>query len=271
MLSAKELTARLEGTGARVLNMRGPGDSLMLLLVMDLTGDLTLADMAKQALMDEVRQLPAQTLVGLLRAQDGLKVLMDPTADRTVITEAIRTLSISGKAGFLTTVETAGRLADSILGKTGVRIAILYVTDSDVRNYREDFTNPVINSSDVHDLSRAFPETLVQERISSIESALARQQAPVFLVHLNYRDDRLNQAYQNGLKRLADATAGSSAFCRSSPDIPAAIKKAFSLIESHYSVTLAVPDRTPRSLSIQLKAGDGQLLNYRTRFVFQER
>ena len=73
---------------------------------------------------------------------------------------------MSGKAGLLTTVDVIGRIADSMLKKSPVRVAILYITDGDVRNYREDFTNPVINSSDFNDMSRRFPETLVQEKIA---------------------------------------------------------------------------------------------------------
>ena len=49
--------------------------------------------------------------------------------------------------------------------KTYVRSAVLYITDSNIYNYREDYTNPVINYSDRGDLSRRFPEGLVREQV----------------------------------------------------------------------------------------------------------
>ena len=40
--------------------------------------------------------------------------------------------------------------------KSPVRVSVLYITDRNIYNYREDYTNPVINGSDPHDLSRVF-------------------------------------------------------------------------------------------------------------------
>ncbi len=239
-LNARDLRATLDGSDARVLGIRGPDDDLMLLIVLDLAGDPSFVEPAREALVSEIRKLPPRTVVGLLRAQDGLRVVANPTADHESLAQAIGALPVSGKAGLLDTIEAAGRIADSILAKTTVRVALLYISDSDVANYLEDFTNPVINSSDSHDLSRRFPETLVQEKISQIESALAGQQTPIFLVHLSDRTDRINDAYQNGLKQLAETTGGTATLCRSSGEVPAAIEKLFSLIGAHYSVTLAL-------------------------------
>lgn len=270
-LTPKDLTATLQGSSARVLSVSRPGDDLILLLVLDLTDNMTLADLAKEALLAEIQQLPDSVYIGLLRDQDGLKVLLDPTKDRTGTAEAIRALPVSGKAGLLDTVEMMEGIGDSILTKTAVRLAVLYVTDSAVQNYREDFTNPVINASDAHDLSRRFPEQLVQERIARLQANLARRQAPLFIVHLIYRSDRLNEAYQSGLKQLAETTAGTSIFCRSNAEIPEAIKKTIETISSHYSVTLELPNSSSKSFEVQLaltgaESGD-RSLSYRTRFV----
>src|SRR5205085_12277780 len=103
------------------------------------------------------QQLPDNVHITILRAQDGLRVAIDPTADREALENALTDLPINGKSGLLDTIEAAAQLADSVAAKSNVRVAILYVSDSDVRNYREDFTNPVINSSDSRDLSRRFP------------------------------------------------------------------------------------------------------------------
>jgi hypothetical protein len=271
-LRVEDLSARIDEAAASVLRVQGPDDDLMLLIVLDLVGDPSSVEPAKTALLEEIRRMPPRTVVGLLRAQDSLTVLADPTTDRDQLEQAITALPVSGKAGLLNTIEAAGHIADSILCKTTVRVALLYITDSEVANYREDFTNPVINSSDSHDLSRKFPEALVQEKIANLDRALEGQQTPLFLVHLNYRTDRINDAYQNGLKQLAETTAGTAAFCRSSAEIPQAIEKAISLIGAHYSVTLALPVRAGKTVHIELDAEGGiRTLNYRTHFFVRSR
>jgi hypothetical protein len=264
--------ATLDGSEARVRGIKGPDDDLMLLIVLDLAGDPSSVEPAKEALLNEIRKLPPRTVVGLMRAQDGLRVVANPTADHESLAQAISSLPVSGKAGLLDTMEAAGRIADSILSKTTVRVALLYISDSDVANYREDFTNPVINSSDSHDLSRRFPETLVQEKVSQVDSVLAGQQAPIFLVHLSYRTDRINDAYQNGLKQLAETTGGTANLCRWSGEVPAAIEKSFSLIGAHYSVTLALPEHVGKTVQVSIDMEDsGHNLNYRTRFFLLSR
>jgi hypothetical protein len=273
-LGPKDLNARLQGEPAKVLAVSRPGDDLMVLVVFDLTEHLELADKAKDALVEQIEQLPERSYVGLLRSQDGLKVLLDPTRDRAALAAAIRNVPVSGKAGLLESVETMETIADSILSKASIRVAVFYVTDSDVGNYREDFTNPVINWSDSHDLSRRFPEQLIQEKIAKMEARLAGSQAPLFIVHLNYRSDRLNEAYQNGLKRLAEVTGGSAVFCRSIAEIPDSIGKTLATIDSHYSVSLEAPERAGKSVEVQLELaksgnGNGRNLTYRTRFVFK--
>jgi len=266
-LGLRNVAAMLDGSPARVVSLRGPGDDLLLILVLDLVGDLALVDPAKEALAAQIERLPDRTYTGLLRAQDGLKVITDPTRDRSSVAQAVRELPVSGKAGLLETVETALGIADAVLARSLVRVAVFYVTDSDVYNYREDYTNPVINSSDYHDLSRRFPEGLIQEKITKLEARVRAHQAPLFIVHLNYRSDRLNEAYQNGLKQLAEATGGSSAFCRSLPDIPASITAMFESIGAHYSIGIELPARVRQAVDVQLSlAGvEGRALNHRAR------
>jgi len=265
-LSAKDFHATIDGADARILAVRCPDDDLIILLVLDLSsGDLTLVDPAKETLVGELRKLPAKTYVGLLRAQDGLQVLLDPALDRDAITGVIGLQTLSGKTGLLATVESIESIADSMLKKSAVRVAILYVTDGDVRNYREDFTNPVINDSDSHDLSRRFPETLVREKIAKLDALLAAQLAPLFIVDLNQHTDRLNEAYHNGLKQLAETTGGAAFFSRSTTEIPEAVRKSLEVVTSHYSLTLALPERVPARLQIKLTMPDGDgSLSYRT-------
>ncbi|MEX2264272.1 MAG: hypothetical protein WD696_20125 [Bryobacteraceae bacterium] len=269
-LKMDSMQARATNTDARVVALNGPGEDLMLLIVLDMVDDLALIEPAREALVKAVEEAGPRTHIGVLRAQDGLKVLADPARDRAPAIAAIRAFPVSGKAGLIDTVETATHLADAILAKSSVRVAVLYVTDSDVRNYREDFTNPVINSSDSHDLSRRFPEGLVQEKFSKLEVQMAARQAPLFLVHLNYRSDRLNEAYQNGLKQLASNAAGAAIFCRTPADIPQAVAQIVDQIAAHYSVTLELPGSAGKSVEVALESS-GLSLSHRTRFVLKER
>jgi len=269
-LTGRELVARLNGAPARVLRMQGPGDDLLLLLVLDLVEDLAPIDLARKAMISAARKLPPNTFVGLLRAQDGLRVLLDPSPDRDAFADAVNALPVSGRAGLLDTAETASTLADSILGKASVRVAICYVTDSNIYNYREDFTNPSINPSDYRDLSRRFNEGLVRERISRLLAKLAAHRAPLFVVHLDYRTDRLNEAYQSGLLQIATATGGNAVFCRSNVEIPSAVEKMIETVASHYSVELALPEQAGPVLLVSLEC-ENLPLSYRTRFQLKER
>jgi len=272
-VSRADFHATIDGAESRVLGLQCPDSELILLLVLDLSsGDLTIIDPARQTLVEEIHKLPPKTYVGLLRAQDGLLVLNDPTTDREAIAGQIQLQTPTGKTGLLATVDRIGRIADSMLKKSAVRTAVLYVTDGDVRNYREDFTNPVINSSDSHDLSRRFPETLVQEKIAELDGILAAQQAPLLIVDLNQRTDRLNQAYNNGLKQLAEATGGPAFFSRSTTDIPDAIRQGLQTVQSHYSLTLSVPEHVGRRLQIRISTPENNhTLNYRTHLALPRR
>jgi hypothetical protein len=236
----------------------------MVLVIIDLVDDLSRINLARDAMVAALAEMPANAHIGLLRAQDGLRVLQDPTTDHESLIEAIQNMTVQGTPGLLETIETASELADSILAKAPVRMAICYVTDSDIRRYREDFTNPVINQSDRRDLSRRFPEGLVRERISKIEQQLSSSQVPVFVVHLEHTVDRLNEAYQSGLMQLATTTGGTAVFCRSNAEIATAIDETFRRMASHYSLDLAISSADSDSVEVSLKSSRGDL-RYRGR------
>ncbi len=268
-ITAKELTAKVASQAARVVSVRGPQDGMVLLLVLDLAGDPTAAETAKKALSTSLNELPSNCYVALLRAQDGLRVMVDPTPDRAAVQSAIQALPVSGKAGLLDTVETAARIADALMYKTAVRAAVFYVTDSSIYNYQDDYTNPVINSSDYRDMSRVFPEGLVKDKIAKLALNLSTFSAPLFLVHLSYQSDRLNEAYQSGLMSLAAESGGASAFCRSISDIPASIEKTMRTIVSSYAAEIELPRRGLKNVQVALE-GEARL-NYRSRFVLKEK
>ncbi|MEO7653001.1 MAG: hypothetical protein ABIZ80_21275, partial [Bryobacteraceae bacterium] len=64
----KAFSARLNGKPARILDVKRPGDDLLLLVVLDLTGDLALVQTAKDALAEELKRLDKRTRVALMRA-----------------------------------------------------------------------------------------------------------------------------------------------------------------------------------------------------------
>lgn len=248
------------------MRTRPPGDPLLILLVMDVTGDLALVDPAREAAVTAIDALPETAWVGLLRAQDGLAAVVDPTADRTKVKEGIRGLQVTGRAGLLESIEPVRDLAGRMILKSPVRLAVLYLTDSNIYNYREDYTNPVINYSDTRDLSRRFPEALIREKTSKLTLQLTASQAPVFIVHLAFLRDRMNEAYQTGLTKMAEASGGDAAFCRSVAEVPPVIASAFDKITSHWAVDFEVPAGTPPQFSIVLTAGDAGV-RHRTTFA----
>lgn len=264
-ISPEDLRVKIGGRPAERVEVLGPKDDLMLLVVTDLTGDMTVAEIAKRALDRRIDQLPANSMVGLFSAQDGLRVLVDATLERAPVKAAIDSVPVSGKAGLLETITTTGTLGDAILAKATVRLAVLFVTDSDVSNYREDFTNPTINWSDSSDISRRFRDGLVRERISKLDATLAELDTPVFIVHLAYRTDTLNQAYQTGLMTLAATSGGGSYFCRSQTEVSDTIDKVFEAISSHHSVHAELPGSIKPGLHDIVLESPGRSLTWRNR------
>jgi hypothetical protein len=251
--------------------VKGPEDELMLLVVLDLTDDLAAVEQARKALIARLEMLPPRDFVGVLQAQNGLRVVTEPTPDRIAAASAISSHTVGGRAGLLETIETAARIGTSVISSSGVRLAVLYLTDSDIGNYREAFTNPVVNSSDNGDLSRRFSDVLVRERIATIATKLADTRAPIFISQLTYRTDPLNVAYQTGLIALAGATGGSATISRSVAEIPSAIDELLDRIVGHYSLKLAVPESHKKKINVTLRTQPGNSLTYRSNFELDGR
>jgi von Willebrand factor type A domain len=270
---APKFEPTLDGKPASVEQLADPTSDQIILIVLDLTGDLSRIDAAKQAMINDISKLPRNTWVGLLRDPDGLRVLADPTPNRQKVIDAIRSLSINGTPGLLETVRPALLLADSMIRKSPVRVSVFYITDGSIYDYREDYTDPVINPSDNQDLSRRFRDVLINEKISKLVGHISSLQAPLFVVDLDYRQDRLNLAYQSGLETLTRTTGGEVDMCHSMAEIPAAISRIFARITSAWWVTLAVPAKTQSHLQIGLNAscGKGNLqLSWRSHFRLKE-
>jgi hypothetical protein len=269
-LDPATVKATVEGRATKIVGIRDPDSALLLLIVLDLTGDLALISPARDALKSELQALPANVWVALLRAQDGLRVLADPGPGRAAAIAQLDALETTGRAGLLEAVEPAAALAERILRRSPVRTAVLFLTDSSIYNYREDYTNPVINPSDSRDLSRRFPDALIREKAAKLAATLNAFDVPVFIQHLAFLRDRLNEAYQTGLQQIAEATGGSAAFSRAPGDIPGDVGQMLKKIASLWALDLELPAGTPRTYSVQLTAA-GREIQYRTRFTLAAR
>lgn len=232
----------------------GPKSDQVILVVFDLTGSLSRIEDAKQAVISEISKLPPNAWVGVLRAQDGLHVLTDPSPNREKTVTTIQSLSSNGTPGLLETVRPALSLADAMIRKSPVRVSVLYITDGSIYSYREDYTDPVINPSDRHDLSRRFRDVLINEKIAKLQRHISSLEAPLFVVQLHYRQNRLDLAYQNGLEALATATGGEAAMCHSLSEVPDVISTMFNRIRTTWRLNLAVPPKTHSHLQVGLSA-----------------
>jgi hypothetical protein len=254
---APKFEPTLNGKPASVSEQLSPTSDQIILVVFDLTGELARIEAAKQAAIAAISKLPPNAWIGVLRAQDGLHVLADPSPDRQKIAEVVNSLSSNGTPGLLETVRAALALGDAMVRSSPVRVSVLYITDGSIYSYREDYTDPVINPSDTHDLSRRFRDELINEKISKLKRHIAELEAPLFVVHLNYRQDDLDVAYQNGLDSLAMATGGECIICRSLAEIPQAISVIFARMTSVWRLSLAVPPKTHSYLQVGMRASCG--------------
>ncbi len=253
----------LEDKEVAIKSFQHPKSGTVLLVVFDTVVDLTRVDEARSALQDAIKELNDQYWIGLLKAQDGLSVLQEPTADRAALSEKIQAIQVNGKAGLLDTLEPVSQLATAILDKAAVRLSVLYITDSGIANYRADYLNPVINSSDSGDLSRRFSDRAIQERLSRLSESLSAFTVPISILHLEYRGDTLNLAYQSGLERIAAESGGAAMLCRTTDEIRPALTSLLSRIRAGYVVTIDAPTTKRQSVKLRVEARDpgGQSLD----------
>lgn len=254
-VEAAAFSAWLNDSEAPVQAALGPGDPLILILVLDMVGDLNRIDVARQKVSEHIESMGEEWYVALLQAQDGLLTLQDPTQNRLQLIEKLMEAPVSGFPGLLDSIEQVAGVADQMLAQAGVRVAVLYLTDGSISEYRGDYVNTVVNPSDRGDLSRRFGDRLIQEKIASLDGALQSYSPPLFIVHLEERQSSQNVAYQNGLSQFAASTGGSAWIARSVSDVPNLVQQALNRIGAHYSLTLQAPaDLTPPAqlrLSVQ--------------------
>ena len=217
------LEVTLDGRPAEVTSTLAPDEHLILLLVMDTVKYPDRVDAARDALVRKLRELGKKYFVGVFTAQDGLAVQLDPVRGRNKLRDTLQSLDVRGMPGLLDVVEQASQIADRTLAAAPVRLAVLFVTDGAIGDYRGHYTIPVVNPSDQRDLSRRFRDQLILARIRHAVDALESAQAPLFFLHLARSFDDLNEVYQNGISEFARVTGGTALFAQGLQEIPAMV------------------------------------------------
>ncbi|PYV42472.1 MAG: hypothetical protein DMG06_13880 [Acidobacteria bacterium] len=229
-----------------------PESPTLLFIAFDTVGEIANINQARAALNEELEKLSSQYWVGLISAQEQITVAQDPTPDRKLLREKIEGFTQIGKAGLLESIQSVADFTSGILLKADVRVAVIFVTDSDIGNYRADYLNPPVNASDSRDLSRRFGGRALQEKISRMAPALAKFQAPIFIVHIDPGRDPLNRAYQNGLKQFAQAVGGQLFLSKTVGDIPTVIQEVFQWVRSFYVLGFEAPRVKSGFLKVQV-------------------
>ena len=232
----------LDGEPVTVQSVQAGKSDLILMVVMDVTNRPDRVDAARAALLEQLENLDRRAYTAVMTAQDGLSVLQDPTRNRARIREKLEAIDARGFPGLLDSVEQASEIADRTLAAADVRVAVLFVTDGGIEDYRNDYTSPVVNPSDRRDLSRRFRGQLVLERVRSITDVLESAQAPLFFLHLQRKKDELNEIYQNGITQFAAVTGGEALFAQSLQELPIFVERLVKRIASHTVLTLDVQD-----------------------------
>jgi hypothetical protein len=236
----------------KIASFQPPESPTLLFIAFDTVGEITYINQVRSALRPELTKLGAQYWVGLISAQEQLTVLQDPTPDREAVLSKIEALAQIGKAGLLESIVPVADFTNGILLRSNVRVAVIFITDSDIGNYRTDYLNPPVNASDSRDLSRRFAGRALQEKISRMATALVKFQAPILIVHIDPGQDPLNKTYQNGLKQFAEAVGGQLFLSKTMGDIPAVVQEAFRWVESFYLLGLDVPWSKGGFIKIQI-------------------
>jgi hypothetical protein len=239
-----------------VSGLQNQENPALLFIALDTVGDIAKVDQARSALKREVETLGSQYWVGLLSAQERLEVLQDPTPDRGLLDQKLDIFSQIGKAGLLECYQKVAEFSNGILQQTQARVGVIFVTDSDIGNYQQDYLNPPVNYSDSRDLSRRFGGRALQEKISKMTLTMARYHAPIFIVHIDPARDPLNRAYQNGLKQLAEASGGQLFLSKTAIDIPTMIQEAFRWARSFYVLNFQVPPSRKDTLKIRVSLAE---------------
>lgn len=204
-----------------------PAPATVVLVVLDLSGSVDTATAVRAGLEQVVDELPARTWIGLIGVNNGFRSIVSPTRDRAALQREIEAITPSGYPGLLDHLETIESIAGQVRRAGQVDVAVVAITDSDAHDYRSNYGDQRVNSSDQHDLSRRFPGRDLQSKLQRMNRRLEGDQAPLYVVQTSPRGDTLNRLYNNGLQRFCATLGGDSWFAQSRAEIPLDIEAAF--------------------------------------------
>ena len=119
----------------------GPESPVLIVLALDTTGNLTWIDTLRNELAAFVAGLPPNVQIMVVTINDGIRVVQNNTRDPKLLTEAVRNYDITGRPGFLENLESLQEKSDRIFERFPMRVATLFVTDSDIYGYRRRFSS----------------------------------------------------------------------------------------------------------------------------------
>lgn len=241
-----------------------PGNPTLIFLALDLVGNPTISKTTKLALSYQIQQMPSDYWVCLISAQENITVIQPPTNNKQLLQNKLDSTNQIGKAGLLESFQALMDLSSSVLNQSNIRVIVLLVTDSDAKNYRDDYENPTINESDGQDLSRRFVGRKLQEDIGRLSEIILTFIAPLVLVHVDPEDDDLNLIYQRGLLQLTKTVGGHILASKSVGDIPDTFEEAFDWINKSFVIDFMVPKeekRGPFPIKIELDSSVNSSVN----------
>jgi hypothetical protein len=137
-LSASDLKVTVGKSPVTVSALKGPESPALLFVAFDTVGDIANINQARKTVVEEVNALSSQFWAGLISAQEQMQVLQEPTADRSLLQQKIEEPSADGQSGLLESIQPM-RISPQVSLMKWVRVAVIFVTDSDIGNYRADY------------------------------------------------------------------------------------------------------------------------------------
>jgi len=177
----------------------GTESPVLIIVVFDTTGDMTYIDAVRKELVKFVEVLPPSVQMSVMTANDGLKVVQKPTADKDLLGKAILNYPTKGYPGFLENIVSVTDFTDKYLLKFPIRVSVLFITDSDIYKCRKQYTSADLTTEAQRD------RELLQETFT-----------PVFVLRLpTGNTDTMSRTYEGTIRDISRATCGETEFIMS--------------------------------------------------------
>lgn len=225
----------------------GAESPVLLVFVMDTTGDASNIDALRKELCNFVSALPPSIQVMVMSCNDGLRVLQNNTGDPAKLKEAIMNYNTKGKPGFLeAVVPVAENLNGLFIKHNNVRVAVIFFTDSEIYNYRKRYTTA--------DFTTEAEKT--REKLKEIS-------VPMFVMRLPIgNNDTFNRTYEGAVGEMARTTGGEAVYPTTANGITKALVTLLQRI--HFTYVLGFPAPEAKSgkefrVNVSLAGANGKV------------